>query len=78
MPKEEVQRITLEIAMLGAKGLSVNDPSTKYQLRSLPGDFSGLHLRLEYVEFKIIDHSVDIGFEISAEYAQACRLRGKH
>jgi len=77
MPKEEVQRITLEIAMLGAKGVSVNDPSTKYQLRSLTGDFSGLRLLcLEYVGFKIIDPSVDIGFDISAEYAEACRLRG--
>ena len=75
MPKEEVQRITLEIAMLGAKGLSVNDPSKKYQLRSLPGDFSGLHLLcLEYVGFKIIDPSVDIGFDIAAEYAEARRI----
>jgi tetratricopeptide (TPR) repeat protein len=77
MPKADVQRITLEIAMLGAKGFSVNDPSTKYQLRSLPGEFSGLHLLcIEYVGFKIIDPSVDIGFDISAEYAEACRLHG--
>ena len=79
MPQEEVQRTTLEIAMLGAKGLSVNDPSTKYQLRSLPGDFSGLRLLcLEYVGFKIIDPSVDIGFDIAAEYAEACQLHGIH
>lgn len=78
MSKEEVQRITLEIAMLGGKGLSVNDPSTKYQLRTLPGDFSGLHLLcIEYVGFKVIDPAVDIGFDISAEYAEACRLRDK-
>lgn len=77
MPKDEVQRITLEIAMLGAKGLSINDPSTKYQLRSLPGDFSGLHLLcIEYVGFKIIDPTADIGFDISAEYAEASRLHG--
>ena len=77
MPKEEVQRITLEIAMLGAKGLSVTDPSIKHQLRSLPGDFTGLHLLcLEYVGFKIIDPTVDIGFDIAAEYAEAWRVRG--
>ncbi len=76
MSKEEVQRITMEIAMLGAKGLSVTDPSIKHQLRSLPGDFSGLHLLcLEYVGFKIIDPTVDIGFDIAAEYAEACRGR---
>jgi tetratricopeptide (TPR) repeat protein len=77
MSKEEVQRITLEIAMLGAKGFSVNDPSKKYQLRSLPEDFSGLHLLcIEYVGFKIIDPTVDIGFDISAEYAEARRMHG--
>jgi tetratricopeptide (TPR) repeat protein len=77
MPKDEVQRITMEIAMLGAKGLSVNDPSKKYQLRSLPGDFTGLHLLcLEYVGFKIIDPTVDIGFDIAAEYAEARRMHG--
>jgi tetratricopeptide (TPR) repeat protein len=75
MPKEEVQRITMEIAMLGASGLSVTNPSIKHQLRNLPGEFSGLHLLcLEYVGFKIIDHTVDIGFDIAAEYAEACRV----
>ena len=77
MSKEEVQRITLEIAMLGAKGFSVNDPSKKYQLRSLAGDFTGLHLLcIEYVGFKIIDPTVDIGFDIAAEYAEAWRMHG--
>ncbi len=76
MPKEEVQRITLEIAMLGANGLSVTDPSIKHRLRHLPGDYSGLHLLcLEHVGFKIIDPTVDMGFDIAAEYAEACRLR---
>jgi tetratricopeptide (TPR) repeat protein len=78
MSKEEVQHITLEIAMLGAQGFSVNDPSKKYQLRSLPGNFSGLQLLcIEYVGFKIIDPNVDIGFDISAEYAEALRLHGE-
>ena len=76
-PKDEIQHITLEIAMLGARGFSVNDPSVQYTLRSLPGNFSGLHLLcIEYAGFKMIDPSVDIGFDISAEYTEACRLRG--
>ena len=74
-PKEDVQRITLEIAMLGARGFAVTDPNAQYTLRSLPGNFSGLHLLcIEYAGFKIIDPSVDIGFDISAEYAEACRI----
>lgn len=75
MPKDEVQRIALEIAMLGTKGLSVNDPSGKYTLRSLPGNFTGLHLLcIQYAGFKVIDPSVDIGFDIAAEYEEARRL----
>ena len=61
--------------MLGTKGLSVNDPSGKYTLRSLPGNFSGLHLLcLQYAGFKVIDPTVEIGFNITAEYEEARRL----
>ncbi len=60
MPKVEVQRTILKIAMLESKGLSVNDPSKKYQLQSLPSDFTGLHLLcVEYVGFNVIDPTVD-------------------
>ena len=74
MPKDRVQSITMEIAMLGTKGLSVSDNTTKNTLRGLPGSFSGLQLLcLEYVGFRIIDPSVDIGFDIAAEYEAAKR-----
>ena len=77
MPKSEVQRITFEIAMLGTRGLQVNDPAEQYSLNSIPGKFSGLHLLcIEYVGFQLIDPSVDIGFDLSAEYAAACRVHG--
>ena len=73
MSADEVRRITLEIAMLGTKGLSVSDPSARYTLHSLPGEFSGLQLLCyEYVGFKIIDPTVDIGFDIAADYEEAC------
>lgn len=56
MDGPEVQKITFEIAMLGAKGLSVSDPAERHTLTSLPGRFSGLKLLcIEYVGFKIID-----------------------
>ena len=78
MPKTEVQGITFEIAMLGTRGLQVNDPAEQYTLKSIPGKFSGLHLLcIEYVGFKIIDPSVDLGFDLTAEYAEACRLHAK-
>ena len=75
MPKHRVQSITMEIAMLGTKGLSVSDTTAQYTLRGLPGSFSGLQLLcLEYVGFKIIDPAVDIGFDIAAEYEEAKRM----
>ncbi len=78
MPKAEIQRITFEIAMLGTRGLQVNDPAEQYTLNAIPGKFSGLHLLcIEYVGFKLIDPSVDLGFDLSAEYAAACLIRGK-
>jgi len=77
MPKEDVRKVTFEIALLGTKGLDVNDPAQKYQLRSLPGRFSGLHLvSIEYVGFKLLDPTVDLGFDLSQEYRQAQLLFG--
>lgn len=76
MAGTEVQKITFEIAMLGAKGLKVSDPTERHTLTSLPGTFSGLKLLcLEYVGFKKIDPSVDLGFDIGAEYEEALRIQ---
>jgi hypothetical protein len=75
MPRERVQQITFEIAMLGTKGINPNNSDELYSLKTLPGSFSGLQLLcLEYVGFKILDPSVDIGFDLSKEYAQAMML----
>lgn len=78
MPKSEVQRITFEITMLGTRGMQVNDPAEQYSLNSISGKFSGLHLLcIGYVGFKLIDPSVDLGFDLAAEYAAACQELGK-
>lgn len=77
MPLAEIQKISFEIAMLGTRGLDVNDPAEKYTLRSIPGKFSGLHLLcIEYVGFQKIDPKLDLQFDISAEYREAQRLHG--
>lgn len=76
MPAERVRRVTMEIAMLGAKGLSIRNPAAQYTLRSLPGTFSGLQLLcIEYAGFQIIEPAVDLGFDIAAEYAEALRMQ---
>ena len=78
LPVSEVQRISFEIAVLGRSGLDVNDPEQKYQLKSLPGSFSGLHLVcLMYVGFKIVAPEQDVGFDLSKEYAVAKDLHNR-
>ena len=78
MPRAEVQQIGFEIAATGQRGLDTNDPTPKYQLKSLAGNFSGLHLVcLMYVAFKSIALDTDIGFDLSKEYAAAQALHGE-
>jgi Flp pilus assembly protein TadD len=77
MSQSEVQRIAFEIAMLGRKGLDVNDPEKKYRLKSLPGEYSGLQLvSMMYVGFKIVAPEQDVGFDLSKEYAAAKSVHG--
>ena len=72
---EEMQRITFEIALLGRSGLDINDPAQKYQLKSLPGKFSGLQLlSYMYVGFRQLDRSMETGADFSKEYREAERL----
>jgi tetratricopeptide (TPR) repeat protein len=81
MQPDEVQAIGFEIALLGQRGLEVNNPDITHTLRTLPGDFTGLHLMsLMYVAFKQIAPELDIGFDLAQEYAAAQQLlevRGK-
>jgi Flp pilus assembly protein TadD len=69
---DEVQRITFEIGMLGMKGFEVNNPEKKYELRSLPGKFTGLNMVcIMYVGFKIIAPDHPPSFDLAAEYEVA-------
>ena len=78
MPREEVQKVAFEIAILGQGGLDTYDSTQKYTLRSLPGKFSGLHLvSIMYVGFKIITPDHEIGFDLSREYQAALALHEK-
>ena len=76
MPQAEIQKIGFEIGILGAKGLDPNDSTRTYQLRSLPGkEYTALHLLcIMYVAFIKFAPDMDIGFDLSAEYAKALEL----
>ena len=72
----EVQKIAIEIGTVGMKGINPNDSTRMYTLRSLPGEFTGLHLLcLMYVTWKIVAPQMDIGFDLNREYQEALRLR---
>ncbi len=72
---EVVRNIGLEIAILGTRGLDVNSAEQQYSLRTLEGNFSGLHLvSLQYVAFKQIAPEQNIGFDLSTEYQVALKL----
>jgi tetratricopeptide (TPR) repeat protein len=72
---QEVGGIGREIAILGMKGLDINDPSTKYTLQSLPGEFSGLHLvSIMYAAFAQTSPGTDVGIDFSNEYGQALKM----
>ncbi|MDX9735614.1 MAG: hypothetical protein RBU36_15890 [Thermoanaerobaculia bacterium] len=59
------------------KGFDVNDPAQKYSLRSLPGEYSGLHLVcILDVGMKLVDPTADTGFDLSKEYEEAKALFG--
>jgi tetratricopeptide (TPR) repeat protein len=75
MSAAEINKINLEIALLGRKGLDVHDPEPKYSLKGLKGSFSGLQLlSMMYVGFKAVAPDKDIGFDLGQEYRVALAL----
>jgi tetratricopeptide (TPR) repeat protein len=77
MSMDQIQKIGFEIAMLGTRGIDVNNPESRYTLKTLSGEFSGLHLlSIQYVAFKKFAPTQDIGFDLSAEYQAAMKLFG--
>lgn len=74
-PFQEIQAISFEIALKGEKGLDINDPTKKYSLTSLEGEFSGLRLVCTmYVGFKKISPELDIGIDLADEYDTAINM----
>ncbi len=75
MEKKDIQKIAFEIGIKGNDGLDINDPSKKYTLNSLSGDFSGLQLlSYMYVGFKVIAPTENVGIDLSREYNMAKQL----
>ena len=72
---QEVKDISFEIALLGRQGFEINDPTKKFTLRTLPGEFTALQLvSMMYTGFKQFEPSLDIGTDFSEEYGLALKL----
>jgi tetratricopeptide (TPR) repeat protein len=72
---EDIKYISFEIALKGQSGLDINDPSTKYQLSSLEGEFTGLHLVcIMYAGFKKFAPDTDAGIDLSEEFEMAQKM----
>jgi len=78
IPREQVGRVTMEIARLGEKGLEINNPLKRYSLTNLEGDFSGLQLLCYmHVGMALFDPKVDCGSGLLREYDIAKSMIGK-
>ena len=75
---EAFQPIAFEIAMLGTKGLDVNNHEKRYNLKTMTGEFSGMQLvSYMYVGFERIAPGTDQGIDLKREYALAAGLHGE-
>jgi tetratricopeptide (TPR) repeat protein len=76
LPRETVGQIVMEIAMLGQQGLQINDAAVRYDLKSKPGDYSGLHLlSMMHVGIKLLDSGADSGSGLDREYQIAQAMK---
>ena len=76
MTPQQIQSLALEIALLGNQGLNVHDPSKKYHIKTLAGEFTGLHLiSIMYAAFQEFAPQQDVGIDLSKEYAEAKQNR---
>ena len=73
--RDRTQAIAFEIAMLGRSGLDINDPSSRYHLQSLQGEFTGLQLvAYMYVGLKEVAPQMDAGIDFSKEHEIALQM----
>lgn len=68
----DLKKLCLELALAGREGFAVHDPSRRYRLKGMEGDFSGLAMVcFLHVAMQRLAPGTDIGFDVSAEYEQA-------
>ena len=78
MESKQIQDLGIEIGLLGTKGLSINDPTKTYKVKSLDGEFTGLQLvSIMYAAFQQFAPGQNVGVDFSKEYRIAADQRSK-
>jgi tetratricopeptide (TPR) repeat protein len=78
MEPAKVGQLAMEIALLGRKGLEINNPDKHYRLTNLAGEFSGLHLLcLMHAGIRQFDAKAETGTDLDKEYDLARSMSGK-
>ena len=79
MNRQDVGKMTLEIATLGQSGLDINDPQRRYQIKSAPGEeFTGLQLlSMMHAGVRQFQKDAETGADFDAEYAMALSMSGE-
>ncbi len=66
MPPASVQNLALEIAMLGRDGFDVHNPNSRYRVRGLDGEFSGMAITCYlYAAMQAIAPGTDKGARVA-------------
>jgi len=75
MSPGDFQKLTLELAVVGRDGFKVHDPASRYHVKGLDGEYSGLAMVcLLYVAMQRMAPGTNIGFDLAAEYEEAKKL----
>lgn len=75
MSQHEIAGVAMEAATLGQSGLDVNNPDKSYQLRTIPGNYTGLNVVcILHTAIQKVAPGNDSGFDVQAEYEEAMNL----
>ena len=78
MSTQGIAGVAMETATLGQSGLDVNNPSKTYQLRTIPGEYTGLNVVcILHCAIQKVAPGNDSGFDVQAEYKAALELFDK-
>jgi len=75
MSPGDFQKLALELAMVGRSGFEVHNLASRYHVKGLDGDFSGLAMVcFLYVAMQRMAPGTDLGFDLAVEYEQAKKM----